>query len=61
MTTLIEKDSPGPALLLIFVVLLLLVGGGVGFAYMMGAFGGNTAINNQTIVPPLTLPGPVAP
>ena len=61
-TTLIEKDSPGPALLLIFVVLLLLAGGGLGLAYIMGAFGGHVAeTNTQTIIPPITLPNPVTP
>lgn len=51
MTTIVERDSSGPAVLLIFVVILLLVGGGLGFAYMNGAFGERTTVieNNKTV------------
>ncbi len=64
MTTLIEKDSPVPALVLIFVVIFLLVGCGLGFAYMNGAFGEKTTVieNNKTVENKTAiLPATVAP
>lgn len=59
MSTIIERDSSGPAGLLVFVVVLFLIAGGAWFAYANGAFGGkNTTIeNNKTIV----MPAPAAP
>jgi len=64
MTTIVERDSSGPAVLLIFVVILLLVGGGLGFAYMNGAFGEKTTVieNNKTVEnKTVILPVPTAP
>jgi len=66
MTTIVERDSSTSAVLLIFVVLLL-VGGGLGFAYMNGAFGerttvieNNKTVENKTVVMPAQ-PSPSAP
>jgi len=40
MTTVIEKDSSAPAIVLICVVIILMIGGaGLGFGYMNGTFG----------------------
>ena len=75
MTTIIEKDSSAPAVLLILIIMILFVGGGIGFAYLNGSFGGTTVIeNNKTVesktvvlpveVPrfvPATAPGPERP
>ncbi len=44
MTTLIEKDSPIPALILLAVIFLFLVGGGLGLAYVGGVFTGKNAV-----------------
>ena len=51
MTTIIEKDSSGPASLIVVFILILVVCGGVGFAYMNGAFGEKTTVieNNKTV------------
>ena len=51
MATIIERDSSGPAGLLVFVVVLLLLAGGVWFAYTHGVFGGKTTVieNNKTV------------
>ena len=51
MTTIIERDSSGPAGFLVFVVVLLLLAGGAWFAYTNGAFGGKTTVieNNKTV------------
>jgi hypothetical protein len=49
MTTLIEKDSPIPALILLAVLFLILLGGGLGLAYMGGVFTGkNEVIANDS-------------
>ena len=64
MTTIVEKDSSGPAVLLVLIVILLLVGGGLGFAYMNGAFGEKTTVieNNKTVEnKTVVLPAPTAP
>jgi hypothetical protein len=44
MTTLIEKDSPTPAILVIAVIFLLFLGGGFGLAYMGGVFTGKSDV-----------------
>jgi len=51
MATIIEKDSPTSALLLIVVGILLFIGGGVGVAYMSGVFPPSTSVieNNKTV------------
>ncbi|MDB4793462.1 hypothetical protein OAG63_00345 [Methylacidiphilales bacterium] len=51
MSTIIERDSSGPASLLVFVVVLLLLAGGAWFAYTNGVFGGKTTVieNNKTV------------
>jgi hypothetical protein len=51
MATVIERDSPAPALLLILIIALLLVGGGVGVAYINGAFDEKTVVveNDKTV------------
>jgi len=64
MTTIVERDSSGPAVLLVFVVILLMVGGGLGFAYMNGAFGEKTTVieNNKTVENrTVVLPAPATP
>jgi hypothetical protein len=64
MTTIVERDSSGPAVLLVLVVILLLVGGGLGFAYMNGAFGEKTTVieNNKTVEnKTVVLPAPTVP
>jgi len=38
MTTLIEKDSPLTAIVLLAVIFVILLGGGLGLAYMGGVF-----------------------
>jgi hypothetical protein len=44
MTTLIEKDSPVPALLLLGCLFLFFVGGGLGLAYAGGVFTGKNQV-----------------
>ena len=53
MTTIIERDSGGPALLLTVVILFLLAAG-AWVAYANGAFGARTTTieNNKTVVMP---------
>lgn len=63
MTTIIEKDSPAPAIILIFVVIIFLIGGaGLAFGYMNGTFGSKpTVIENKSVVQPVptsAAPGP---
>ncbi len=64
MTTIVEKDSSTSAVLLIFVIVLL-IAGGLGFAYMNGAFGekttvieNNKTVENKTVVVPVQTPAP---
>ena len=54
MPTIIERDSSGPAGLLVFFFIILLVAGGAWFAYTNGVFGGKTTVieNNKTVVMP---------
>jgi len=47
MTTLIEKDPVTPAILLIFAVCIFLIGGGLGIAYVSGAFQKRTAVTEN--------------
>jgi hypothetical protein len=63
MTTLVEKDSATPAILLIFAVVFLLLGGGLAFVYLNGVFGERTAVvedyrtvENKTVVVPAEEP-----
>lgn len=51
MTTIIEKDSSGPAMMLVTVLVLALVAGGLWVAYANGLLGGKTTVieNNKTI------------
>ena len=66
MTTIIEKDSSTPAMVLIFVVFIFLIGGaGLGFGYMNGTFGekitvieNNKTIENKTLIVPVQTPPP---
>ena len=59
MSTIIERDSSGPAGLLVFVAVIFLMAAGAWFAYANGVFGGkNTVIeNNKTLV----MPAPASP
>jgi hypothetical protein len=52
MPTIIEKNLPTPAMVLIFVVIIFLIGGaGLAFGYMNGTFGAKTTANeNKTVV-----------
>ncbi len=44
MKTLIEKDSPIPALLLLAFIFVFFLGGGLGLAYMGGFFTGKNEV-----------------
>jgi hypothetical protein len=59
MSTIIERDSSGPAGLLVFLVVIVLMAAGAWFAYTNGAFGGKTTVieNNKTVV----MPAPASP
>jgi len=63
MSTIIERDSSGPAGLLVFVVVILLMAAGAWFAYTNGVFGGRTTTieNNKTVVMPAPATAPAAP
>jgi len=63
MSTIIERDSSGPAGLLVFLVVIVLMAGGAWFAYTNGAFGGRstTIENNKTVVMPSPASAPAAP
>jgi hypothetical protein len=63
MATIIEKDSGGPAALLVTILIILLIAGGVWFAYANGAFGGKTTTieNNKTVIVPVQTPAPESP
>lgn len=59
--TFIEKDSPAPALGLLFAALLLLIGVGFGIAFLSGAFREKAAVTenvktveNKTVVVPVS-------
>jgi hypothetical protein len=63
MATIVERDSSGPAGLLVFIVVLFLIAGGAWFAYANGAFGGRTTTieNNKTVIMPAPASAPAAP
>lgn len=63
MPTIIERDSGGPAALLVAVLIILLIAGGVWFAYTNGAFEGKSTVieNNKTIVLPAPASAPEKP
>ena len=63
MPTIIERDSSGPAGLLVFLVVIILLAGGAWFAYTNGVFGGKTTLieNNKTVVMPAPASAPEAP
>lgn len=52
MTTLIEKDSPVPVLIVTGAIFLLLIGGTLGLAYAGGVFTGKNevAANDKRLV-----------
>jgi hypothetical protein len=61
MATIIEKDSGGPAALLVTILIIFLIAGGVWFAYANGALGGKTTvIENKTVVVPVQTPAPAS-
>ena len=56
METIIEKDSPVPAILFLVVLFLVLLGGGLGLAYLGGVFTGkNEVIPNDRRIASQTL------
>jgi hypothetical protein len=70
MKTIIEEDSPVPALLLLGGIFLLFIGGGLGLAYVGGVFIGKNEVakNDQRIAnqashisSPSPVPAPVKP
>jgi hypothetical protein len=63
MATIIEKDSGGPAALLVTILIIFLIVGGVWFAYANGAFGEKTTVieNNKTVVVPAPASAPESP
>ena len=63
MATIIEKDSGGPAALLVTILIIFLIAGGVWFAYANGMIGGKTTVieNNKTLVVPAPASAPEAP
>jgi hypothetical protein len=54
MTTLVEKDSSGPAALLLTVLIIFLIAGGIWFAYANGVLGGKPTLieNNKNVIMP---------
>jgi hypothetical protein len=52
MPTIVEQDSPVPALLLLGAIFLFFVGGALGLAYMGGVFTGKNEVadNDKKIV-----------
>jgi hypothetical protein len=63
MSTIIERDSSGPAGLLVFLVVIVLMAAGAWFAYTNGVFGGRstTIENNKTVVMPAPASAPATP
>jgi hypothetical protein len=62
MSTIIERDSSGPAGLLVFLVVIVLMAAGAWFAYTNGVFGERTTIeNNKTVIMPAPASAPEAP
>ena len=65
MTTIIEKDSSAPAILLTIVFLIVVTAGGLEFADMHGTFGrkttvieNNKTVENKTVILPAQNPEP---
>lgn len=65
MTTIVEKDSAAPAILLTIVFLVVVTAGGLEYASMNGAFVGKTTViennriaENKTVVVPAQTPPP---
>jgi hypothetical protein len=63
MTTIVERDSAGPAALLVTILVIFLIAGGVWFAYANGMIGGKTTVieNNKTVVMPAPSSAPESP
>jgi len=63
MTTIVERDSSGPAGLLVFAIVLFLMAVAAWFAYTNGVFGGKTTVieNNKTVVIPAPATVPETP
>ena len=63
MTTIIERDSGGPAALLVTILIIFLIAGGIWFAYANGMIGGKTTVieNNKTVVMPASASTPESP
>ena len=63
MATIIEKDSGGPAVLLVTILIIFLIAGGIWFAYANGMIGGKATVieNNKTVVMPAPASAPEAP
>jgi len=63
MSTIIERDSSGPAGLLVFLVVIVLMAAGAWFAYTNGVFGGRTTTieNNKTVIMPTPTGAPASP
>jgi len=63
MSTIIERDSSGPAGLLVFLVVIVLMAAGAWFAYTNGVFGGRTTTieNNKTVIMPAPASAPASP
>ena len=63
MATIIEKDSGGPAALLVTILIIFLIAGGIWFAYANGMIGGKATVieNNKTVVMPAPASAPEAP
>ena len=65
MATIIERDSGGPAALLVTILIIFLIAGGIWFAYANGALGGRTTTieNNKTVIMPAqpSTPSPTKP
>ena len=60
MTTIIEKDSPLMALMLLAVIFVILLGGILGLAYMGGVFTGKNEViaNDKRIAHEASLAAP---
>ena len=63
MTTIVERDSGGPAALLVTILVIFLIAGGVWFAYANGMIREKTTVieNNKTVVMPAPASAPESP
>ena len=63
MATIIERDSGGPAALLVTILIIFLIAGGIWFAYANGMIGGKTTVieNNKTVMMPAPASAPETP